>query len=379
MRSILNWVVFPLTMVVAALLIVSGQAPLVNPQTSTWIALLGLGFPILFLLNSLLLVYWVIQLKWRTLIPLAVLLLNLGQASLYIQFNSNTPNDALATGSVDSASKLLDIKVLTYNAGLFGHFQDQWNLDDVCKRMLKENAAIICFQEVYSNDGSMALLEQTLRKKLNFKYGQYHLLSPKRPYGMIILSKYPIKKWMPVRFEGKTGNTAMWVDIQVSKSIGEMNFKQKFRIFNIHLQSFKFGKQDYSFIENQGQGNDGKLDIDGSKGIVYRLRKGYEKRATQVGRLLEEFEKTESPKIVCGDMNDVPVSYSYRQLSKGMKDAFVESGFGLETTYQGPFPSFRIDYLFCDGELEVKGYESWSDVPSDHKLVGATFQWVFDR
>jgi endonuclease/exonuclease/phosphatase family metal-dependent hydrolase len=379
MRSILNWVIFPLTLLVAVLLVISGQSPLVSPQTSTWIALMGLGFPILFLLNFFILLYWLIQLKWRTLIPLAVMLLNLGQASLYIQFNSSSASNDGLIFSVDSADKILPLKVLTYNTGLFGYFQDRWDLDDVCDRLLKEDADVICLQEVYSKVGSMALLEQTLRKKLNFNYGQYHLLSPKRPYGMIILSKYPIKKWMPVRFSGRTGNTAMWADIQVSKSIGDMNFKQKFRIYNVHLQSFKFGKADYSYIENQGQNDDGKLDIDGSKGIVHRLRKGYEVRATQVSRLLEEFEKTECPKIVCGDMNDVPVSYSYRQLSKGMKDAFVEAGFGLETTYKGRFPSFRIDYLFCDGSLAVSQYASWSDVPSDHKLVGATFHWVFDR
>jgi endonuclease/exonuclease/phosphatase family metal-dependent hydrolase len=380
MRTLINWIVFPFTLVVAALLLISGQSPLVSPQTSTWIALLGLGFPVLFLLNALLLIYWGVQLKWRTLIPLAILLLNLGQASLYIQFNQqyseSEPDSLQGVGTIE---KTVSLKVLTYNAGLFGYFQDQWNLDTVCHRINKENPDIVCFQEVYSNLGSMAVLEQIMQKKLNLNYGQYHLLNANRPYGMIILSKYPIKKWMPVRFEGKTGNTAMWADIQVSKSVGDMVFKQKFRIFNIHLQSFKFGKQDYSYIENQGQNDAGKLDIDGSKGIVYRLRKGYEKRATQVARLLEEFEKTEIPKIVCGDMNDVPVSYSYRQLSKGMKDAFVESGFGLEATYQGPFPSFRIDYLLCDGRFDVTQYESWSEVPSDHKLVGATFRWVFDK
>ena len=382
MRRILNWIVFPLTLTVAILLIVAGQSPMVSPATSTWIALLGLGFPVFFLVNFLLLVYWLIQLKWRTLIPLAVLLLNLGQASLYIQFNDNYPNEAEENADSTSATlldKKMDLKVVTYNCGLFGYFKEQWELDDVSKRIQKENPDVVCLQEVYAKQGSMAKLEETLKEQLQLNYSQYHLLNPKRPYGMMILSRFPIKKWMPVRFSGKTGNTSMWVDILVEKTVGDMNFKQKFRIYNIHLQSFKFGKQDYSYIENQGQNDAGKIDIDGSKGIVYRLRKGYEKRAVQVSRLLEEFEKTDIPKIVCGDMNDVPVSYSYRQLSKGMKDAFVESGFGLETTYKGPFPSFRIDYLLCDGEFQINAYNSWSDVPSDHKLVAAKFGWMFDR
>lgn len=373
---VINWIVFPATLVIALLLLISGQAPLVSPGTSTTIALLGLGFPILFLLNFLLIFYWVFQLKWRTLIPVAVLLLNLGQASLYVQLNNGPSIETVQNeefSGLDSVktTNISTLKVITYNAGLFGYFQDDWNLDSVISVLERQKADVICLQEVYSKLGSMAALETEMSVRLNLPYSQYHLLNRNRPYGMLILSKYPIKKWEPIRFQGKTGNTAMWVDIQLKRddeASGKVR-KRLIRIYNLHLQSFRFGKKDYQYIEKQGQQDDGELDISGSMGILERLRKGYEKRSEQVGLIKDKFIGLEHAKIVCGDLNDVPVSYSYRELSKGMKDAFVEAGWGLETTYKGKFPSFRIDYIFCDGGLDVLEYESFSDVPSDHKMV----------
>ena len=374
---IINWIVFPFTVVIAILLLIAGQAPLVSPATSTTIALLGLGFPILFLLNLLLIFYWAFQLKWRTLIPVAILLLNLGQASLYLQINNQnktqvTQDEVNSGDSISSEfSNFTQLKLVTYNAGLFGFFQDNWNLDSVVSVLNAQQPDVVCLQEVYSKLGSMAALETELSVRLNLPYSQYHLLNRNRPYGMLILSKFPIKKWQPIRFVGKTGNTAMWVDIQLKQTNAETGEKRKrmIRLYNLHLQSFRFGKKDYAYIEKQGQEDNGDLDIPGSMGILDRLRKGYEKRSEQVAMLKEEFGKLDHAKIVCGDLNDVPVSYSYRELSKGMKDAFVEAGWGLETTYKGKFPSFRIDYIFCDGGLDVIDYESFSDVPSDHKMV----------
>lgn len=374
---IVNWVVFPVTLVIAVLLLIAGQAPLVSPGISTSIALMGLAFPVLFLFNFLLIFYWAFQLKWRTLIPVAVLLLNLGQASLYVQFNNQKHLKVSGDGTSTTDSMTTDfpdyteLKLVSYNAGLFGYFEDKWNLDSVVSVLNAQQPDVVCLQEIYSKLGSMAALETELSVRLNLPYSQYHLLNQNRPYGMLILSKFPIKKWQPVRFAGKTGNTAMWVDIQLKQTHAETGEKRKrmIRLYNLHLQSFRFGKQDYAYIEKQGQEADGDIDIVGSMGILERLRKGYEKRAEQVAMLKEEFGKLEHAKIVCGDMNDVPVSYSYRELSKGMKDAFVEAGWGLETTYKGKFPSFRIDYIFCDGGLDVIDYESFSDVPSDHKMI----------
>jgi endonuclease/exonuclease/phosphatase family metal-dependent hydrolase len=57
-----------------------------------------------------------------------------------------------------------------------------------------------------------------------------------------------------------------------------------------------------------------------------------------------------------------------------MKDAFCEAGRGLETTYKGSMPSFRIDYILYDNPMRAIQYESEREVPSDHKLITAELQ-----
>ncbi|MFY7877552.1 MAG: endonuclease/exonuclease/phosphatase family protein, partial [Pirellula sp.] len=60
--------------------------------------------------------------------------------------------------------------------------------------------------------------------------------------------------------------------------------------------------------------------------------------------------------LVCGDFNDVPLSYAYHTVAADLKDAFREAGSGLERTYLGPFPSFRIDYILSSPEITFKNY-----------------------
>ena len=124
----------------------------------------------------------------------------------------------------------------------------------------------------------------------------------------------------------------------------------------------------------QKQKEQKEIDLEGSKGIISRLRLGYQRRAQQVGIVKQSVLNCDLPKVICGDFNDIPVSYSYRQLSAGMRDAFVEAGRGLETTYKGSMPSFRIDYVLFDNPMRAVNYKSITEVPSDHKLLVAELQ-----
>jgi len=101
---------------------------------------------------------------------------------------------------------------------------------------------------------------------------------------------------------------------------------------------------------------------------------GYGRRAEQVSIVKGSMIACDFPKIICGDFNDIPVSYTYRQLSAGMKDAFGEAGRGIETTYKGSMPSFRIDYILYDNPMRAIRYRSIEEVPSDHKLITAELQ-----
>lgn len=385
--KLLNLIAFPATVVLGLLLMLAGFVPSISPATNSWLPLLGLAFPVLFLLTVLAFLYWIIQRKWRSLFALSCLLLNLGPMSLYVQWNDTKEKETALQIKKESLDKEINVgsqslKVISYNAQLFGLYQDETSvsivnteympaMDSFLQVMRSQNADVVCLQEVYAKSGGLKALARFLKAEGNFEYSQTYTLSERRPYGMIVLSKHKIKRWQPISFGPNTGNMAMWVDIEILDEAAARK-KSRIRIYNLHLQSFRFAKQDYAVMQKQTKQQ--AIDIEGSKGIITRLRLGYQHRAEQVDLVKENMIACDFPKIICGDFNDIPVSYTYRQLCAGMKDVFSEAGSGIETTYKGSMPSFRIDYILFDNPMRAISYNSISEVPSDHKLIVAELQ-----
>jgi endonuclease/exonuclease/phosphatase family metal-dependent hydrolase len=385
--KLLNLIAFPATVVLGLLLMLAGFVPSISPATNSWLPLLGLAFPVLFLLTLLAFLYWVIQRKWRSLFALSCLLLNLGPMSLYVQWNDTKEKETALQIKKESLDKEINVgsqslKIISYNAQLFGLYQDETSvsivnteympaMDSFLQVMKSQNADVVCLQEVYAKSGGLKALARFLKAEGNFEYSQTYTLSERRPYGMIVLSKHKIKRWQPISFGPNTGNMAMWVDIEILDEAAARK-KSRIRIYNLHLQSFRFAKQDYAVMQKQTKQQ--AIDIEGSKGIITRLRLGYQHRAEQVDLVKENMIACDFPKIICGDFNDIPVSYTYRQLCAGMKDVFSEAGSGIETTYKGSMPSFRIDYILFDNPMRAISYNSISEVPSDHKLIVAELQ-----
>ena len=396
--KLINIIAFPATVILAILLMLSGFVPTISPETNSWLPLLGLAFPVFFALMVVAFFYWLLQGKWRSLFALSCLLLNLGQASLYIQWNdlnaetqgSKNASDGLENkqeGDGPVNKEALDmnakkLKIITYNTQLFGLYQNESSVDIVNTEYMpamdsflqvlkKENADVVCLQEVYAKAGGLKALALFLKAEGGYDHSQTYTLSERRPYGMIVLSKYAIKRWKPLPLGSNTGNMAMWVDIEIPSEYAFLRNAQ-IRIYNLHLQSFRFAKKDFEVMQKQKEQKE--IDLEGSKGIISRLRLGYQRRAQQVGIVKQSVLNCDLPKVICGDFNDIPVSYSYRQLSAGMRDAFVEAGRGLETTYKGSMPSFRIDYVLFDNPMRALNYKSINEVPSDHKLLVAELQ-----
>jgi len=350
--AIFNWIVFPLTLVWTLLTLISLGSPYVSPEWISYVPLFGLALPILFIGNLLLLIYWAFQKKIRTIIPLIVLILSFGPISNYVQWNAKT-------------SSKNSLKVSIFNCNLFGYYQNIWTVDSVVQILNTENSDVAMLQEVYSKKGSLEKLLYQIKDKTPFKHISIVKLNQRREYGMCILSKYPIENFDRISFNDQTGNMAMYADIKINN----YNQNRIIRFYNIHLQSFRFSKSDYFTVKNAQENTD--FDQIGTENLVKRMREAYKLRAKQVMLLKTAIEQYRKPRIIGGDFNDVPQSFTYKQLSENLNDAFVEKGKGFETTYKGPFPSFRIDYLFASEPFTFNSYKSRKNVPGDHCLVSA--------
>lgn len=351
---ILNMLVFPVTLITALLLGISMIAPYLHPSFSSWIQLLGLAFPILFLLNLLWLVYWWIQRKrkLKLIFPLGLAIFSFFQTGKYFQFG--------VASKPDNTDK---IAVCSVNAQLFGAYQNRWFFDTVADVLVYKNADIVCLQEVYDRR-NIDKMAAKLKEKTGYPHMQLFRLVPERNYGMIILSQYPIKEKGRVDFPGNTGNMAVYADVQIGERM--------MRVYNVHLQSIRFRKTDYDFVN--GADKEKGSNLEQGKGLLQRMRDAYGKRAEQADAIAAHIQScTVQNVLVCGDFNDVPMSYAYHTVSRGLQDAFCQAGSGLERTYLGPFPSFRIDYILSSTHLAFKGYKSSKEIPGDHKLLWADF------
>jgi endonuclease/exonuclease/phosphatase family metal-dependent hydrolase len=347
---VLNLIIFPLTIVVGLLLTAAGLAMFIPPKFSSWLPLLGLLFPFLFVINLFFLVYWWIQLKFKLIIPLCFAIFNLIHASKYVQY----------TGKASKLKK--DFIMATYNTQLFGAMSSANTFDTVLHKVKTDSLDILCLQEVYAQkDLKKHLLD--LKEAGNFKMYSFFRLQPERPYGMAILSKFRIVGSGKVGIGSNTGNMAIWVDMLVNDDT--------VRVYNLHLQSIRFNKKDYDFIRQSPKSDEGR--IEGSKNLVRRIREAYVKRAEQADSVAAHMDTCRHPMLVAGDFNDVPLSYAYQTISNGLLDAFRERGTGFERTYKGPFPSFRIDYILFSKRFICTDYDSYTNIPGDHKLVRATF------
>jgi endonuclease/exonuclease/phosphatase family metal-dependent hydrolase len=110
--------------------------------------------------------------------------------------------------------------------------------------------------------------------------------------------------------------------------------------------------------------------------IMKRLKIAFEKRAIQAETICQHISASPFPVLLCGDLNDTPVSYCYRQFNDLLYDAFVESGNGIGQTYVGEVPSNRIDYIFYDASFKSANFETHQVYHSDHKPVSCQLDLV---
>lgn len=97
-------------------------------------------------------------------------------------------------------------------------------------------------------------------------------------------------------------------------------------------------------------------------------------RTAQAQQVKEFIAASPYATLIVGDLNDTPLSYTYRQLAKGFKDAFKEKGKGVGITYGGAVPGLRIDYILASKEIDFTSYDCPKVHLSDHYPIFCSFE-----
>lgn len=223
---------------------------------------------------------------------------------------------------------------------------------------------VACFQEMVGGDFDSTAINYvpTIAKELNYKYYYYSYdkrddFDGKHHYGIITFSRFPIIQkytYSPV----ETNYNSIFQSIDVAKN------NDTFRVFNVHLQSLKFSDVSRQYIEDPTL--KGQVDLEKSKNIISKFKTGFAKRKLQSERVKKSMNQSPYKVIMCGDFNDVPNSYAYNTIGKGLKNAYAEKGSGIGRTFASISPTLRIDNIFVDKKLMVEQFVRVKKKLSDH-------------
>ncbi len=355
---IINRIFVVLNYIAAACLLAAYLAPYVSPANFWYIAFFGLSYPILVLVNLLFVIYWGIQLKWRALISLVIILAGWMTLRSFVQVSF--------AGSAPAYTSATRLKVMSYNTRLFDLYNwsgDKGTRDKMLELIGGEAPDILCLQEFYNSEtGKNRNLDTLLKiQKAKFYDVEYTItVRSTDHWGIATFSAWPIVNSGKILFNTKNNNACIFSDLKINDDT--------VRVYNVHLQSVRFSSSDYQFLKDIAQDTETE-ELEHSKNILRRLKRGFVKRSEQATLVAEHMRQCPYPIIVCGDFNDTPASYVYHTLSGGLNDAFVESGSGLGRTYAGPFPSFRIDYILYSPKMKCYEFNTIQQKLSDHYPV----------
>jgi endonuclease/exonuclease/phosphatase family metal-dependent hydrolase len=356
-----------LTIICLVCLLLSYLCPFVHPNDFWLLPFFGLAYPVILLFTFIFLIYWAIV-KSRMFLGVLIVLLFGGKLhfrTISLPFNKEEINDT---------SNIKTLNITSYNVRLFDLYE--WgnegkyeNRNKIFKFLEEKQSDIICFQEFYQQDKPTKFATRdTLKNLLKTPYchERYsHKLEGRQNFGIAMLSKYPMISRGDIMFDDPLNidnNYCIFADI--------VKNKDTFRIYNVHLQSIKFKKDDYKvFSKNANKIVDKKSTVEL---LVEKLKIAYPKRAEQARKVVEHMQQSPFPVIICGDFNDTPMSYTYNIFNSLYTDAFRNSSSGLGITYAGKVPAGRIDYIFHNKNLHSSFFTIQNEVYSDHKAISCT-------
>jgi len=330
----------------------------ISPNILPQLSFLGLTYPILIWTTAGFSFLWLFTRFKYFLFNVMIFLLGFNHFTDYFAYNNST--------SIHSTTAL---KLMSYNVKIFNFYDLKENKNtrnNIFKFIKNEAADVYCFQEFYhqqspSNFKTRDTLITFLDTK-NYHERYTHEMTGKQFFGLATFTKFPIINKGGIAFNNDANNYCIYTDI--------LKDRDTIRVFNAHIGSIRLAGDDLDLLENIQNKSIDKNEKQ-IKGIVQRLSLAFQKRAVQIEKIMNEVKKSPHPSILCGDFNDTPVSYCYKQITNQLNDAFNQTGNGTGKTYIGKIPSNRIDYIFHSDNIIPYEFKVHDVDFSDHKPISS--------
>lgn len=354
MSGLTKWILSTLAVVMSILLLVVYFTSFINPQELNGLSVVWHAFPYIWIINALLLILRIfIRNALTFIVQLASLIVTAPGIHSLCSFIETQDNQRP------------DIEVLTYNIRQFKGVDKSSSItaEELAKFIRNQNADIVCLQEVptgiyLQTKGKTATTD--IAKEFNYKYAC--TLDKYKVNSLVILSQYPLHN---VSIKPKSlQRRVLMAEVEVNGKI--------LNIITCHLQSNSLTDNEINAVSNIYSNNDTREKE--VKSTYDKLKNAANLRAEQVDELSDFVGKLKHRTIVCGDFNDIPISYTYHTMRHHLEDAFIGSGSGIGNTYNGHLPPIRIDYIFHSDNVKVEKYEELDAEMSDHYPIKASIK-----
>ena len=361
----LKYTIWSINIVLMVLLVLSTYAQTVSPLDFVFISYLGLGFPILLMINILYLILWIVSLKWKfAVLQIIALAFCWPSIDTYIPLNykkETVPEKAF--------------KIMSYNVRGFDWLEgDEARANPIYSYIANSGADIVCLQEfaVDTNKDPKKIisLQEFDDIMVNYPYRTIIRLGDtisSTMYGLACYSKYPIEKVARVPIESAFNGSAMY-EIKIGKKY--------ITIVNNHLESNRLTAEDKELykelVVDQRRDKLGAV----TQSIRSHLDPAFKTRATQANIIADcirqQRGKTDAM-IICGDFNEPPISYACETIKGNFLDAYKYTGTGVGITYHQDGFFFRIDYIMHSLNLHAYNCTVGTVKYSDHYPIWA---WI---
>lgn len=281
------------------------------------ISVLGLAFPVVLLLNIFFVPLW-LALRWRyVVIPLLGITLVAGYVLDYFPLSPITRDT-----QTDS------LRIVSWNVKGFSVVGDQ--MERLVSEFCSWDADIVCIQEFVDNPNAQRLSAAA------DSIGYTRIVSAER----CVFTRLPVLDTLTLDMPTALSNGAICVDLAYGGDT--------IKLFNLHLESNFIDKKDRTDgLEAFDSGQKRKFLLKMWK-LWDKLAISTRTRAQQVHVLTHLLDSmpVQQRVILCGDFNDIPISYSYQQINRYLLNAYRQVGNGIGISYNDPLFPVRIDHLF---------------------------------
>ena len=287
----------------------------VSPDAIPRLSLLTLAFPVFLAVEVLFLLFWLLfyaRLAW---VPVVGLVVVGGYILDYCPLRLPAETDG-----TDSA-----LTVISYNVG---GMSDKEQRAELLSFLGTADADIVCLQELSGH------FIENHRKWVDSM--SYHTL---QSGSVAILSRRPfLSDTLHISFPTRSNSSfACLIDLDGDSLL----------VVNNHLESNHLSEEEKSEYAHTITDPHRQTIKSSSRMLVGKLSEAAGYRGAQADSVCAFIARYAGhPTIVCGDLNETPISYVYQQFDRHLVSAYREAGTGPGFSYSRRSFPVRIDHLF---------------------------------